>query len=134
MADLIYNSFKERMGDNTIDMDNDTFKVMLTTSSYTPAATHTTTANVTNEVSGTGYTTGGATLTSVTWNAAGATVTFDAADVQWTSASFTARYAVVYSATGSNSVVCCVDFSEDKTVASGTFTLTWNASGILTLS
>lgn len=133
MADLIYNSFKERMGDGTIDMDNDTFKVMLCTSSYTPAATHTTTANVTNEVSGTGYTSGGNTLTGVTWNESGGTVTFDAAGTNWTEASFTARYAVIYSSTASNSVVCVMDFATDKTVSSGTFTLTFHNDGILTL-
>ena len=52
--------------DLALDMDNDTFKCMLVTASYTPNfETHTNKSDVTNEVSGTGYTAGGETLTSL---------------------------------------------------------------------
>ena len=66
MADVIYNSFKRDIMNGSIDLDTDTIKVMLVTSTYTPNQdTHTKRSDVTNEVSGTGYTAGGATLGAV---------------------------------------------------------------------
>lgn len=62
MASLIYNSAIDDMAKGAIDFDTDTFKVLLVTSSYSPNKdTHTKRSDVTNEVSGTGYTAGGAT-------------------------------------------------------------------------
>ena len=52
----------------------------------------------------------------------------------WTSASFTANCAVIYNSTVSNHAVCCILFGGDKQVTAGTFTISWNASGILTLT
>jgi len=137
MADVIYNTFREYIGDGTIDLDNHTFKAMLLTSAYTPSASHTLIASVNaNELSsGSGYTTGGTALTSVTWTRSGATVTLDAADTQWTSATFTAAYGVIYDDSVASDAVCfCFDFGGNKTVTNGTFTMQYNASGIATLS
>lgn len=138
MADLIYDKFPLYMGDGTIDMDNDTFKVVLLSSSYTPDSTQSTYSQLTNELATAGgYTAGGATLASVTWAESTGTVTFDAADVAWSSATFTARYAVIYDDTPTSPadpLVCLFDFSTDQTVSNGTFTLQFNASGILTIS
>ena len=138
-----YQSFREYLGDGTIDLDTHTFKVLLTSSSYTPnAATHTVKADVTNELStANGYTAGGATLGSVTWSRSGGTVTFDAADTQWTASggSITARYAVIYDDTAASDELVCYILLDttpaDVTATAGnTFTLSWNASGIFTLS
>ena len=64
MASLIYNSALEDEATGAIDYDTDTFKVMLVTSSYTPDKdAHEFFDDVTNEVSGTGYTAGGETVT-----------------------------------------------------------------------
>ena len=137
MADLIYNKFKEYMADGTIDLDTDAFKIMLTTDSYTPAATHSVKADVDNEVEGTGYTAGGASLASVTWTESSGTVTFDAADISWTTATFTARYAVIYDDSVGDPVkplVCLIDFGTDKSVTAGTFTIQFHANGIFTLA
>jgi hypothetical protein len=138
MADLIYNTFKQYMGDGTIDMDTHTFKCCLLTSSYTPSATHAVYADLSSQVaSGGGYTTGGATLASVTWSRSGGTVTWDAADPSWTSATFTARYAVIYDDTPTSPadpLVCLIDFGSDQSVSAGTFTIQFHSSGILTLS
>ena len=140
MANLIYNSFREWMADGTIDLDGDTFKVALLTTSYTPAATHLGYASLTNEVaSGNGYTTGGNALDSVTWTKATTTVTLDAANEAWTSATFTAAYAAIYDDTvttpTADPLVCLFDFGGSKTVSAGTFTLQFDASnGILKLS
>lgn len=138
MADLIYNSFKEYMADGTLDLDNDSFAITLHTSSYSPSATHSLYSDLTNELSTSGgYTSGGAALTSVTWVKSGGTVTFDADNPSWgTSATFSGvRYAVIRDTTAANEpLVCLFDFASDQAVSSGTFQITFNASGILTLT
>lgn len=138
MADFIFDSFTEDIGDGSVDMDNDTFNIALFTDAVLPAAgdyaTYTTLAAGETEVAnGNGYTTGGVALGSVTWSQTAGTCTFDAADASWTSATFTARYAAIYSATG-DELVCLIDFTENKTVTAGTFIILFNASGIFTLA
>lgn len=123
-------------GANTIDFDSDTLKVALTTSSYTPDQdTHDFFNDVTNEITGTGYTAGGATLGSkaVTYDTASNEIRFDAADTSWTTATFTARRAVVYKDTGNaatSPLICWIDFGADVSVTAGTFLITWAATGI----
>jgi len=124
-----------------IDLDSDTLKVMLCTSSYTPNQdTHRYKSDVTNEVTGTGYTAGGATLTTVTvtYDGSSNTITFDADDVSWASASITARYAVFYDATpGSDAtrpLIAYWDFGADVTSTAATFTLQIAAGGIATVT
>ena len=115
-----------------------TIKVALTTSSYTfNQETHDYFDDITNEVSGTGYTAGGATLASKTCTEATRVTTFDAADTTWTTSTITARDAIIYYATGTAStslLISCVGFDADKSSDAGTFQLTWNASGILTIT
>ena len=134
-----YQSFREYMADGTIDLDTDTFKVTLHSSTYTPnAGTHTVFADLTNELSTAGgYTNGGQALGSVTWNRSGATVTFDAADTEWTVSGGSigpARYAAIWKDGTANAIVkplvAYIDFGTDETATAGTFKLTWNASGI----
>jgi hypothetical protein len=136
MADLIYNTFPLYLGDGTIDLDSDTLKVSLHTSSYTPDAGHSSYTDLDNEVAnGNGYTTGGETLGTVTWNEDSGTATLSAANPSWTTATFIARYAVVYDDTPAGKpLICLFDFSTDQSVSNGTFTLQFNASGILTIS
>ena len=139
MADDIYPSFKEYMADGLIDLDADTLKVMLVTGSYTYASTHTVKSDITNEITGTGYSAGGAAIGAVTWTRSGDVVTLDAADVEWTGADFEAEAAVVYDDTPSatdfvDPVVCFIDFAATKVVSGGTFTIQWNASGIIDLT
>jgi len=101
----------------------DTFKIALYTSSATLDAT-TTAYSATNEVaSGGGYTTGGNTLTSPTTTSSGTTAYVDFADSSWTSATFTARGALIYNSTQSNKSVVVLDFGSDKSVSAGTFTV-----------
>lgn len=101
----------------------DTFKCALYTSSASLGAS-TTTYSSTNEVAnGSGYTTGGNTLTNVTPTTSGTTAFTDFADTSWTTASFTARGMIIYNSTDSNKVVSVHDFGADKTVTSGTFTV-----------
>ena len=73
-----------------LDLDSDTIKIMLVTSSYTPDfGAHDFKADVTNEVSGTGYTAGGNTLGSLALTQTSGTIKFDAADTSWSSATIT---------------------------------------------
>jgi hypothetical protein len=123
-----------------IDYDTDTIKVMLCTSSYVPDQDNHVykDVSVTNEVTGTGYTAGGATLASktITYTAGTNTITLDAADVTWGSSTITARYAIVYddSPASNKPLISYVDFGADQSSSSGNFTITWDANGILTVT
>lgn len=183
-----------------IDWGSDAIKVALATASYTPNLdTHDYFNDVTNEVSGTGYTAGGAALStptitytaadswgtsranstayavgaivrpatgngylyrasvggtsggsiptypttiggtvtdgSVTWTCVGkGAITFDAADTSWSTATITARYAIIYDSTpgtaATNPLIILVDFGADVSSTASTFQITWDAQGI----
>ena len=140
MADVIYNSFKQKIMDGSIDLDTDTIKVALVTSAYTVSQDdHEDYADITNEVSGTGYTAEGATLASktVTKDNTDNEGVFDAADVTWAGSTITARGAIVYKYSGTAATswfICYFDFGADKTSTAGDFKITWNAEGILNIS
>ncbi len=136
MADLIYNSFKEYIADGTIDLDNDTFRAILLEATHTEDATDSLLADISaDEISGTGYTANGVALANVTWTRSGGTVTFDADNPQWTSASFSAGYLVVIDDTPTGDPLCCLfDFGGEETVTNGTFTFQFNAGGIIQLT
>lgn len=140
MANAVYNSFKRDIASGAIDLDTDTIKVALVTSSYTPDIdAHTKFSDVTNEVTGTGYTAGGATLGTVTVTADNTNNrgVFDAADTSWANSTITARGAVIYKSTGTAStspLIGYVDFGADKVSSAGAFTITWSADGIFYLS
>ena len=102
-----------------------TFKIALYTSDASLGA-GTTAYSTSNEItnsSGTAYTAGGATLTSVTPTTSGTTAICDFADVSFTSATFTANGALIYNDTQSDKAVAVIAFGGDKTVTSGTFTI-----------
>jgi hypothetical protein len=105
----------------------DSFKIALYTSSATLDAS-TTAYTTTNEVTGTGYTAGGADLTEVTPVASGTSAIVDFGDVSWSGATFTARGALIYNASKSNKAVAVLDFGADKTVSGGTFTIQFPAA------
>lgn len=134
----LYTSLPAKLANAEIDWDTDTIKVALTTSAYTPAQdTHDYFNDVTNEVTGTGYTAGGATLGSktITQNDGANRQTFDAADTSWTTSTITARYAVIYKSTGTaatSPLIGWVDFGSDQSSTAGTFQIQWNAAGIFT--
>jgi len=135
MADFFYDNFKEYIGDATIDLDGHTFKCGLLDDGHTPDVTHDDWADVSgDEVSGAGYTAGGATLANVTWTNVGGTITFDADNPTWTSASFTARYGVIYDSSASDKLMRLFDFDENRTVEAGTFKMIVHALGLFTLA
>ena len=121
-------SFKAEVLDEQHDLAADTIKVALFTSSASLDAT--TTAYATpNEVSGTGYTAGGVSLTSTTVATSGTTAYFDADDPTWTSANFTARGALIYNGSNSNKAIAVLDFGADFTIGGGTFKIVFPAAG-----
>ena len=137
----LFGGFLLSLANKEINLGADTFKVMLCTSSYVPDQdTHRYKSDVTNEITGTGYTAGGATLGSVTvgYTAGTNTLKFDAADSAWSGSTLTARYAVVYDATpgtdATRPLICYGDFGADVSTTSGTFTVTWDSAGIATLT
>lgn len=125
-------SFKVALLNGEMDFSSDTvqtFKIALYTSSATLDAT-TTAYSATNEVSGTGYTAGGKTLViSANPTSSGTTAYLDFSDVTWTTATITARGALIYKADGgANPAVAVLDFGEDKATTSSNFTIVFPTS------
>lgn len=102
----------------------DTFKLALYTNSASPTAA-TTAYSTSNEVSGTGYSAGGGTLTSVTPTTSGTTAFCDFADLTFSSSSITARGAIIYNSSASDKAVAVLDFGSDKTSSAGDFTISF---------
>lgn len=140
----MFQSANKYIGDGTIDLDTNTFKVTLHTSTYVPnAATQTVYADLTNELStANGYTAGGATLASVVWTQSTVTMKFDAADVTWAASggSITCRYAVIRSTVTANShveplvayILLDVTPADVVTTTGNNLVLQWDAAGIMT--
>ena len=133
MASGIYSRFKANLMNKVVDLEGDTIKVTLYDNSHSFTASDTDyTTN--NELATTGgYTQGGKTLASKAVTEA-VTTKWDAADVAWTSATFTAYHAVIYDSTAGNDLIASIDFGGAKTVAAGTFTIQFDSSGIITLA
>ena len=119
-------SFKQALLDGEMDFSSNTaqtFKIALYTSSATlDAATAAYTTS--NEVTGTGYSAGGNTLTistNPTNGGSGTTVFLSFANTTWTSSTITARGALVYQSGGGNPSVAVLDFGADKSSSNGDF-------------
>jgi hypothetical protein len=129
MASFLYNSFPDDLSRGHIEADNVVFKMLLVTSSYTANKdTHTTRADVTNEITGTGYTGGGEIVDcTVAKNTTldRITLTFDAAT--WPTSTLTAAGAVIYVARGGASsadqLVGFIDFGGSVSSTAATFTV-----------
>ena len=123
-------SFKDQLLEAVHDFRSsggDTFKLALYTSSATLDAT-TTAYTATNEVANSGtYSAGGGTLVNISPAISGTTAFTDFDDISFTSATITARGALIYNTTPThtftNPSVVVLDFGSDKTATSGTFTV-----------
>ena len=121
-------SFKQELMEakhNFLASGGNTFKLALYTSSATLDAT-TTAYTATNEASGTGYTATGAALTNINPTTSGTTAFTDFADLTFSTATITARGALIYNdtAAGDPSVIV-LDFGADKTSTAGDFTISF---------
>ena len=132
MANIISNRFLTNLGEGAINLETDVIRVALMTSTYTENKDTNTFVN-TNEVSGTGYVAGGEILASslVTQDDTGDVAQWDADDVEWAASTITARYAVVYDTTVTNTILVVIDFTTDQSSNNGMFAVRWNASGIM---
>ena len=115
----VCNSYKQEVMQG-VHTSADTYKMALYTSAATLDKT-TTVYSATNEVSGTGYTAGGATLTGFSAALSGDTAVLDFADPSWANATITARGALIYNSTKGNKAVASFDFGGDVTSTNGTF-------------
>ena len=115
-------SFKSELLGGTHDLDTDVLKIALYVSAATLGAS-TTAYSATNEVSGTGYTAGGATLAGAVITLSGTTAFVDFNDVTWTTSTITARGALIYNSTKANRAIAVLDFGSDKTSTASDFTV-----------
>ncbi len=127
-------SFKKELMEakhNFLASGGNTFKLALYTSSATLGASTTAYATA-NEVSGTGYSAGGGTLTNINPTTSGTTAFTDFADITFSNATITANGALIYNSTNSNRAVCALAFGSDKTSTSGDFTIQFPAAAAST--
>jgi len=136
MASGIYNRFKANLMNKEIDLEADTIKVILLDDSHAFAAANT----VIGDVDGNELPTAGG-YTQKTEELIGkgvteaATTKWDGTDSEWAAATFSAWHAVLYDDTiGTDDLICSFDFGGEKVVTAGTFTIEWNAAGIITLA
>lgn len=114
-------SFKAELYQGIHDLTTDVIKIALYTASANLNAS-TTVYSATNEVTASGYTAGGETMTGIAINSADYTAYVGFNNVSWTSA-LTARCALIYNSSKSNRAIAVLDFGSDKT-SSSTFTIT----------
>lgn len=136
MASFNFNIGIRNIVTGAIDLDTDSFKMMLV--SVMPGATEKDTwdyrNDVTNEVTGTGYTTGGAacTLTVAAVDTTNDDIEVTCAPVSWTTATISAVGAIIYKSRGGASsadeLLCAIDFGGTITSTAGTFTVTPSGS------
>ena len=109
-------------GGQDLGTSGNTLKIALYTSSASLGATSSA-YSATNEVSGTGYTAGGESLSSqaVAFDSTNQVAYFDAADPAWTTATITARGALIYNNSKSNAAIAVLDFGADYSSSNGTF-------------
>lgn len=143
---VVLNTAKLKGFNGTIDFDSHTFKAALMTEDWTPTAATTTDTyaelNATGfqVANGNGYTTGGATLGSIALTETSGTVKFTSAAPSWSSATFDAKWIVVYSDTATNKdIVGYMDLNTASSSAvvsptNGTLTVTWHANGMFTMT
>ena len=135
MANTVSTSFKQELmsGTQNLASGGDTFKLALYTSSSTINAASTTVYTVVNEVGDSGtYSAGGGTLANQAVTTDGTTAICNFDDLEFTSATINARYALIYQTGTPTKAVCILDFSTDQNSTAGTFKIDFPASGAST--
>ena len=133
MATTTVTNNSKRVNPQGVDLTTG-LKIALFLSTATITATSDLYSNLTNEVSssGTGYTTGGKSITSGAWSGT-TSPKFTGAIADWTSATFTFRYSVVYDVATSK-IIQFTDWSTNQTVTAGTLTLAFDTNGLITVT
>ena len=143
---LVYGPALELLLEGGLDLDTDTWRMVLVTSSYTPAQTTDaawSTISANEVANGNGYTTHGKLLTA-TSTRSGLVVTFDVDDQSWTSSTITAKYAVIVrdanadnTLAGTDIPLCYCDLESgggSVSTTNGTLAVNINASGVFTVT
>lgn len=140
VAAHLYPKIQENALTKKVNLSTDSLKVMLL-SAYTYADTHSTMADVLGagtEAAGTGYTAGGLALTGVTVSSSAKVTTVTCTSPSWANSTITAAFAVFYDAQGgtnaTNYPMCYWDFGGNQSSSNGAYTLTINASGLITFT
>ena len=135
-SSLIYNGFKSGLMEAAFNLNaSNTIKVALVNSLTPNASSQAVWSDVSStEVSGTGYTAGGQTITTAV-SVTGTTAYFTlSADVTWSSSTITATGAVIYDSTASNKLIAYVDFGGSQSSSNGNFTVSWSSQSYQIIS
>ena len=127
-------SFKKELLEAVHDFTSHTFKIALYSDSATLGASTTaySTSNEITNTSGTAYTAGGKALTTIAPTSSGTVAFVDFQNISWTSASFTARGALIYNSSASNKAVAVLDFGSNRVVSGDTFEVQFPVSSATT--
>jgi hypothetical protein len=120
ITSAVCNSFKQELFGGVHDLDTDVIKMALYTSAATLGASDTA-YTTSNEVVGAGYVAGGNTLSGATISLDGSVAIVDFSDTTWSSATITARGAIIYNSSKSNKAIAVIDFGADRTSTNGSF-------------
>jgi hypothetical protein len=132
MATTTVTNNSKRVNPQGVDLTTG-LKIALFLSTATLSATSALYSDLTNEVaSGNGYTTGGKSITSGAWSGT-TSPKFTGSIADWTSATFTFRYVVIYDVATSK-IITYVDFTTNQTVTAGTLTLAFDTGGLITVT
>lgn len=141
VAAHFYDNYWVSLNAAKVNLLSDTIKLMLLTSAYTPnRGTHANKSDVVAQevAAGNGYTSGGTTIGSMNIAIASNVVTITGANASWPSSTFSTAYAVLYDSTPSTDatrpLIGYVDFGGTQSPSNGTLSVTWNASGIGTVT
>ena len=120
-------SFKKELYEGVHDLLTDNIKIALYTA-FADIGADTTAYTTSNEITGTGYTAGGITLTGATVLTSNDTAFVNFNNDSWPGATFTCRGALIYNASKANRSVAVLNFGSDRSVTSNTFTVTFPAN------
>lgn len=128
----ICTSFKVELfqGIHDITDGGDTIKLALFDSTV-DLGPDTTAYSTTNEVTGTGYSAGGAALTVVDPTSVGYTAFVDFADVTWSTSTITARYGLIYNSSKADRAIAVLDFGSNRSSSASDFTVRFPSADAL---
>lgn len=135
----LYGGFLQSLANKQINLNSDTFNVMLLTNSYTPSDSHRYQSDIsTYEVVGAGYAAGGAALPAPSTSYTSNTLTFNGGNLSWSNSSIAARYAAIIDVTpgsaSTNPVIGYIDLGQVVSDTNGLFQINWNVSGIFQIT
>lgn len=134
----LYKPFMRTLLNKELDLDSDDIRVMLVSAGYTPdTSAHAYKSDITSEITGTGYTAGGAALPNKSFSIEDGVGVFKADNVMWPELTTAQdiRYGIIYDNTPEEDtakpLVAYIDFEEAFAVLHADFEVIWSSSGIM---